>query len=217
MFRLFKRIFKYVVIRFRYFNKLLIYPSVDVGIHSCFEGANALYWNTKFNGTMGYGSYLASHCDVEANIGRFTSIAPYVTTNRGTHPFSYPFATTSPMFYSSKNYRTFAEDMIFNDLCNIVKIGNDCWIGQGAFLVGGISIGDGAVVLAGSVVTKDVPPYAIIGGVPAKVIKYRYDEDTISFLLNLKWWNKDRKWLRENYKLLCDIEELKKYVNNCRN
>ena len=72
---------------------------------------------------------------------------------------------------------------------------------------------DGAVVLAHAVVTKDVPPYAIVGGVPAKVIGYRYDEDTIDFLLKVKWWNKDKKWFKEHWELLCDIDKMKTYFN----
>lgn len=79
------------------------------------------------------------------------------------------------------------------------------------FFIGGITIGDGAVVMAGAVVTKDVPPYAIVGGVPAKVIKYRYDEDTVRFLLSFKWWNKDIEWLRKHWDLLCDVEKLKNF------
>ena len=90
-----------------------------------------------------------------------------------------------------------------------VQIGNDCWIGEGAFLVGGIHIGDGAVVLARAVVTHDVEPYAIVGGVPARVIGYRYDKETIKFLLHRKWWDESEDWLRENWKLLTDIEALK--------
>ena len=72
-----------------------------------------------------------------------------------------------------------------------VKIGNDVWIGRGAFIKGGVTIGDGAVIAAHAVVTKDVPPYAIVCGVPAKIIKYRFDCETIKELLDLKWWNYD--------------------------
>lgn len=214
MIRTLKRLFKYLVIRIRNYGKLTLYTSVDVGIHSVFEGANALYRGVKFNGSMGYGSYLAAHCELDADIGRFTSIAPYVRINRGIHPYTNPFVTTSPFFFSIKNYKTFAKRMMFDDLCDTVRIGNDCWIGQGAFLVGGISIGDGAVVLAGAVVTKSVPPYAIVGGVPARIIKYRYDDETIRFLIGFKWWNKDLTWLRDNWELLCDIEKLKAFANN---
>ena len=71
------------------------------------------------------------------------------------------------------------------------EIGNDVWIGNGACIMGGIKIGDGAIVATNAVVTKDVPPYAIVGGVPAKVIRYRFDETTIKELLDLKWWEYD--------------------------
>ena len=68
------------------------------------------------------------------------------------------------------------------------------------------------MVLAGAVVTKDVPPYAIVGGVPAEVLKYRYDDETIRFLLNLQWWNKSDEWLRSHCDEMCDIEKLKASV-----
>ena len=94
-----------------------------------------------------------------------------------------------------------------------VVIGNNVWIGDKATILPGVSIGDGAVIAANAVVTKDVPPYAIVGGVPAKVIGYRYDEDTIDFLLKVKWWNKDKKWFKEHWELLCDIDKMKTYFN----
>ena len=81
-------------------------------------------------------------------------------------------------------------------------------------IIGGVHIADGAVVLAGAVVTKNVPPYAIVGGVPAKIIRYRYDEETISFLLQAQWWNNTEDWFKENWKLLTDIDKLKAYYNN---
>ena len=102
--------------------------------------------------------------------------------------------------------------MMFNEMKEVVNIGNDCWIGENVFLVGGINIGDGAVILAGAVVTADVPAYAIVGGIPAKIIKYRYDENTIQLLQKFKWWNKDISWLKENWELLCNIEQLKEYI-----
>jgi hypothetical protein len=72
-----------------------------------------------------------------------------------------------------------------------VNIGNDVWIGSGVFIKGGVTIGDGVIIGAHSVVVKDVPPYAIVGGVPVKIIKYRFDEKTIAKLLELKWWQYD--------------------------
>ena len=183
---------------------------------SYFEGANKLDKHVLFRGKLGFGSYVGAHCEIEANIGRFTSIAPYVHNNRGTHPYTYPYATTSPMFYSTQcqNGSTFADNMMFDEFRSFVEIGNDCWIGENVFLAGGITIGDGAVVLAGAVVTKNVPPYAIVGGIPAKVIKYRYDDETIRFLLDFKWWTRDISWFEENWRLLCNIDKLKEYAKN---
>jgi acetyltransferase-like isoleucine patch superfamily enzyme len=181
-----------------------------------FEGANKIYRNSFFNGKMGYGSFIGPYCELEANIGRYTSIAPHVRNNRGIHPTYSPFATTCPMFYSIKkqNGLTFANRMMFEEFKAPVVIGNDCWIGENVFLGSDITISDGSIVLAGAVVTKDVPPYAIVGGVPAKVLRYRYDEETIRFLLNIKWWNFDHNWLCKNWELLCDIEKLKSTIKD---
>lgn len=194
-------------VRFRWSNK--------IWIGSKFEGANSFGEKTSFAGSIGYGSYICENCDIEARIGRFTSIAAAVRTTRGIHPTGEPFATTSPVFYSLKRPAivSFARKQMFEELRPIVTIGNDCWIGVRAIITGGVSIGDGAVVLAGAVVTKDVPPYAIVGGVPAKIIKYRYDEETIDFLLNTKWWDKPVGWLKEHSDMLCDIDALKKELS----
>ena len=72
------------------------------------------------------------------------------------------------------------------------------WVGNNVTVLAGVTVGDGAVLAAGAVVTKDVPPYAIVGGVPAKVIKCRFDENTIRKLQKLEWWNRDIDWIREH-------------------
>ena len=152
---------------------------------------------------------------LQKNIGRFCSIAPEVKNTIGIHPISEPYVSTSPMFFSLRKQtgKTFAKKQLFEELKDPIEIGHDCWIGQRAFIVGGVKIGIGAVVLAGAVVTKDVPPYAIVGGVPAKVLKYRYDDDTIKFLLKSEWWNRPIDWLEANYELFCDIDEFKRAIN----
>ena len=205
-----------MILRFKY-KKLCIFDlSTNISKDAQFEGANKIYPNSSFHGSLGYGSYIGPNCEVAAQVGRFTSIAPYVRTNAGAHPFEEPYATCCPMFYSLRrqNGHTFADHSVFVESKGLPVVGNDCWIGENAFLVGGITINDGAVVLAGAVVTKDVPPYAIVAGVPAKIVKYRYDEDTIKFLLNMKWWDKDIEWLKNNWALLCDITKLKNNEEN---
>lgn len=72
-----------------------------------------------------------------------------------------------------------------------VEIENDVWIGTSVIIMDGVKIGDGAILAAGSVVTNNVPPYAIVGGVPAKIMKYRFNSDEIEYLLSFKWWDKD--------------------------
>jgi acetyltransferase-like isoleucine patch superfamily enzyme len=79
-----------------------------------------------------------------------------------------------------------------------VRIGNDVWIGMRATILSGVKVGDGAVIAAGAVVTKDIPPYAIVGGVPAQVINYRFSKEVISALLEIKWWDWDDETVRKN-------------------
>lgn len=161
---------------------------------------------------MGYGSYCMQDCCIEGNIGRFCSIAAEVKVVRGTHPIGLPYATTSPMFFSTRKQTcvTFVTEERFGELKEPIRVGNDCWIGSRSLVVGGVTIADGAVVLAGAVVTKDVPPYAVVGGVPARVVRYRYDQATIDFLLQTRWWEQPTEWLKEHAEWLCDVETLKK-------
>ncbi len=220
-----KPIYKLYAYRIKWRKKCKISLSSYVGPRSDFEGMSQIHQNVTFIGHLGYGSYIGSYSRICADVGRFTSIAPHVTTIYGRHAYTYPFATTSPAFFSlnktglkcgstfAKN-QMFVENIPYDKERNIhVKIGNDCWIGANASIVSGVEIADGAVVLAHAVVTKDVPPYAIVGGVPAKIIKYRYEQKDIDFLLRIKWWNQSPSWLSENWELLCDIDKLKQYLN----
>ena len=205
----------YISLKLKFRGKARFNTTTKIDPTSTFEGANVIGDNTKFRGSIGYGSYICNDCSIIGNVGRFTSIAAEVKNAQGVHPITTPYATTSPMFFSLKKQAgiTFAKEQLFDEMKSPIQIGNDCWIGQRAFFVGGLTVGDGAVVLAGAIVTKDVPPYAVVGGVPAKVLKYRYDEETIAFLLEKKWWSMPIDWLKENSELLCDIEKLKDVLN----
>lgn len=121
-------------------------------------------------------------------IGRFSVIAKECLLGVGIHPTC--LLTTHSVFYKSSPWTIHPEwkrDINFNE-CATINIGNDVWIGTRAIIFEGVTIGDGAIVAAGAVVTKDVPPFAVVGGVPAKVIKYRYDDEMIKRLLEFKWW-----------------------------
>lgn len=218
-----KTIIQQIYIRIKFHSRLKTYISSKIGFSSSFEGMNKVYPNSYFSGNMGYGSYIGPYCKISASIGRFSSIAPYVQVNHGIHPYKYPFVTTSPVFYSlaKQNGGTFAHKQMFDEFKYAdeinkipVIIGSDCWIGQGAFINGGINIGNGAVIFAYSVVTKDVPPYAIVAGIPGKIIGYRYDNETISFLLKLRWWDKDVNWLKAKSEYFCDIDKLRSVFYN---
>ncbi|SCH02904.1 Streptogramin A acetyltransferase [uncultured Clostridium sp.] len=83
-------------------------------------------------------------------------------------------------------------------------VGNDVWIGCNVVVLPGVTIGDGAVVAAGSIVSKDIPAYAIVAGVPARVIKYRWDEKTIERVSELKWWNWNDEKIKDNLELFTE-------------
>jgi serine acetyltransferase len=85
-----------------------------------------------------------------------------------------------------------------------IKIGNDVWIGHGAKIIEGTTIHDGAVILAGALVTKDVKPYEVVGGFPAKTIKYRFTPEEVKILTELKLWDKGFEWLKKNHQYLSD-------------
>lgn len=215
-----RRLIKNILLKLRWRGKLEFEWTSNIGLHSNFEGMNVIYSNTKFDGSMGLGSYIANDSAIFGKIGRFSSIGPYCVTAIGVHPYTYPYISTSPYFISSlkQNGHCLYEESIFNefkfadDQGHFVVIGNDVWIGASVTLINGIKIGDGAVILAGAVVTKDVPPYAIVGGVPAEIKKYRYREEDIQILLSHKWWENDIEWIRDNKSLFLSFNQFKSHI-----
>ena len=161
-----------------------------------------VYMKSRLNGVkMDDYSYIGKSSILHnTTIGKFTSISDCCVIGLPGHPTDH--ISTSPIFTAPFNAlrETWVKERVYKAEIN-VEIGNDVWIGYGVMIPNNIKVGDGAIVAAGAVVTKDVPPYAIVGGVPAKVIKYRFSEETIKRLLEMQWWNKPYEEIKNNVEL----------------
>ncbi len=124
-------------------------------------------------------------------IGRYCSLALGATIGAADHPVDFLTSSTAgwhPNFLGWRDGRGGPLPSVDFVGRPHTQIGNDVWLGHGAFLRAGVTIGDGAIIAAGAVVTRDVPPFAIVGGVPAKIIRYRFDAATIERIQRLRWW-----------------------------
>jgi acetyltransferase-like isoleucine patch superfamily enzyme len=134
-------------------------------------------------------SYIARNSNAtNVRIGKFCSIGPNFCCGLGLHPTD--GISTAPMFYSKakQNGVSLVNEVVYEEQKQTI-IGNDVFIGANVTIVDGVKIGDGAVIGAGAVVVKDIPPYAVAVGVPAKVIKYRFNEKIIKRLIEMQWWD----------------------------
>lgn len=148
------------------------------------------------NTLMDKHSFCGYDCDISnCKIGSFTSIANGVVIGGGFHPIYW--VGTSPVFYEGRDSVKAKFSEFKRDEVKIAHIGHDVWIGRNALIKQVVIIGNGAVVGMGSVVTKDVAPYAIVGGNPAKLIRYRFSYEIIEELIASKWWELQENELRE--------------------
>lgn len=175
--------------------KKLTYPYISVTSiwdHlTKFEKTSALrQFAHCINVRIGKYSSVGRHSTVaDCVIGNYSVIARNVDIGLGVHPTNR--LTCHSIFYKNTPWSDHPEWVrkINFEETRITHIGNDVWIGAKATIMDGVTIGDGAIVAAGSVVTKNVPPYAVVGGCPAKIIKYRFSQEIIDRLLDIKWWN----------------------------
>lgn len=183
------------------------------------EGENSIGRNSELHGNVkiGFRTTLGHNCILygdDVSIGRYCQLAPHVALYAVNHPLDY--------LTTYVNKRLFDKELKRHNISSWIQIGNDVWMGHGAFVLSGVKIGNGAVVGAGAVVTKDVPDFGVVVGNPAKLIKYRFDNEIIGILNLLAWWDKSPEQLermkplffmnfREDHEFA--VQNLKKYID----
>ena len=222
--RILKKFLLYCYYYFSTYNKKVLFKGIpELDRKVTFEGHNAVFSNVAIrNSFIGFGTYIGNHSRiVNTRIGRYCTIADNVRTSLGRHP-SDTFVSIHPAFFSlSKqggftyvDHSKFQEHVTVPGSSYCVEVGNDVWISNNVMIMDGITIGDGAIVAAGAIVTKDVESYSIVGGVPAKLIRYRFSPEEIARLKKIQWWAKDQKWIMERADLFDDVQSFISVVDN---
>jgi virginiamycin A acetyltransferase len=175
-------------------------PKVKLGRRAMIRRDNEVY-----NINLGDYSYISGPRSFveDARIGKYCSIARQVIIGVSGH--NYNWVTTSPIL-TLKSYGFINDDVKEPQKAPPV-IGNDVWIGMNTIIMRGVTIGDGAVIAAGSVVTKDIEPYSIVAGIPAVHMRYRFSKEQIQELMRIKWWNWDEQEIKEKAHLFYDIDK----------
>jgi phosphonate metabolism protein (transferase hexapeptide repeat family) len=175
-----------------------IHPSADVRKSRLGHYVEIAEGTNVLDSTIGDYSYTARYADIAYSVlGKFVNVAAFSRINPGEHP--HHRASLHHFMYRSSYYwpEETDEQLVFDwRRSRPVHIGHDTWIGHGAIIMKGVKIGNGAVVASHAVVTKDVPPYAIVGGLPAKIIKWRHPIHISDRLQAMAWWDWDHETLR---------------------
>ncbi|MGM8891895.1 DapH/DapD/GlmU-related protein [Psychrobacter sp. 1Y1] len=208
----------------------------EIKNNKCFIDKNSKAYKNDFGGSnyigrsstvvdcnVGFATYIgAGNFLLNVKFGKFCSIGNNIKVVFSNHPINY--VSTHPAFHRGKH-----PVMVKTELCFIDKgiplfnragnseysciIGNDVWIGDNVTIMDGLSIGDGAIIAANAVITKNIEPYSIVGGIPAKHIRYRFKPEEIEQLLKIKWWDKDLDKIKSISDQFDDIEN---FLNNNR-
>lgn len=221
-----KRYLKFLYTRIQLKKKSVYISILSYSQNSVYEGKNNIARFTKLKGVkLGFGTYVGANVDFEnAKIGKYCSIGNNIKIHRGQHPTK-DFISTHPAFYSPQNpslrktklaytkITTFKSERVYTKNGNSLEVGNDVWIGNDVRFMEGVTISDGAIIASNALVTKDIPPYAIAAGIPAKIIKHRFRADEIEYLTKLQWWDKEAEWLNKNSEYFFDLPTLKKELS----
>ena len=187
---------------FRFISNRLLNEKININNTTCFISKSSIINNSNLgkyisifdnavilNSCINDYTFIQKYTHVyNAQIGKFCSIGPYVTIAPGKHKVT--GISTYPAFYQKEsNLQVSFTTKDSFEVSKRVIIGNDVWIGKNVIIMDGINIGTGAIIGAGSIVTKNVNPYEIVGGVPAKNIRYRFSMENVNLLINSNWWN----------------------------
>lgn len=191
-----------------------IYADARIDERSVLGAYSVLFSNVMIvSSVIGDHTYVQENSIInEAEVGKFCSIAMGVSVGLPQHSIS--GVSSHPAFYlrNTPLAKTYSDRDMFMP-SKKTRVSHDVWIGQNAIIMSGLQIGVGAVIGAGAVVTRDVPAYAVVGGVPARIIKYRFDEKQRNDLLESKWWDMSEEWMESNYTLFRDPLKLLETLN----
>ncbi len=204
-------------------NLLFLYSKLIKKLHGkCIKNSTLHKTSTVFsstdvyNSSIGRYSYVGYNCKViNTDVGNFCSISSNVIIGDAEHPLSW--ASTSSVFQNVPNSGSstrFAQLEVPQP--PRTHIGHDVWIGQRAIIKAGVNIGNGAVIGSNAVVTRDVSPYSIVGGVPAHIIRQRFDEETVKQLEQSEWWDADEDILRRIGQYISNPKEFVLQLNKIR-
>ncbi|MBU1667015.1 CatB-related O-acetyltransferase [bacterium] len=177
------RLFEYILLQYRYKKNKIFVNSLDVSIKAKLGLEVSVGKNSMIDAHTDIGNYtyIGKNCNItKSTIGKYCSIANNVSIGQGEHTLNK--VSTSSLFYENKYEELTKEPCV---------IQNDVWIGTDSIILRGVTIGNGAVVGANSVVTKDIPPFAIVAGSPARILRYRFDSEKQYKILETQWWEKE--------------------------
>jgi len=207
-------------IRKRYRLSKIVSENPTCRFYSSSEIAGSVFGNyvVIFDNNKIYNSKIDSYSYIQVGsrifnceIGKFCSIASSVSIAPGihdlnkvtTHPALIQKSTPLPKVFATRNNIK---------ICEKVFIGHDVWIGEKVVILDGVAIGNGAVIATGAIVIKDVEPYEVVGGVPAKHIKYRFDKQTIEIIQDSQWWNYSDEWFEKNHELMLNMDQFIEFL-----